>query len=86
MYPRHFTALPRLSLTRRLPATHSGPTAKHTMHTGYHALTGAAAKIPIPNPSPTISYSPVVLPFPNRRVWLWRCGCVCVYAFDGRRR
>ncbi|MCJ1381027.1 hypothetical protein MMC17_004136 [Xylographa soralifera] len=38
------------------------------MHTSYHALTGAAAKIPINAPRPIISFSPVVLPAPGRPV------------------
>ncbi|MCJ1459889.1 hypothetical protein MMC28_010268 [Mycoblastus sanguinarius] len=38
------------------------------MHTSYHALIGAAAKIPINSPKPIISFSPVVLPAPGRPV------------------
>jgi predicted dienelactone hydrolase len=38
------------------------------MHTGYHALIGAAADIPINVPKPIISFSPVVLPAPGRLV------------------
>lgn len=38
------------------------------MHTGYHALIGDAAKIPINSSKPTISFSPVVLPAPDRPV------------------
>jgi pimeloyl-ACP methyl ester carboxylesterase len=40
------------------------------MHTGYHALIGAAADIPINPPKPIISFSPVVLPAPGRPVEL----------------
>ena len=40
------------------------------MHTGYHALIGAAAHIPINPPRAIISLSPVVLPAPGRRVEL----------------
>lgn len=36
------------------------------MHTGDHALIGAAANIPITPPKPIISFSPVVLPAPGR--------------------
>jgi predicted alpha/beta-hydrolase family hydrolase len=36
------------------------------MHTGDHALIGAAANIPINPPQPIISFSPVVLPAPGR--------------------
>jgi predicted dienelactone hydrolase len=36
------------------------------MHTGDHALIGAAANIPINPPKPIISFSPVVLPAPGR--------------------
>jgi predicted dienelactone hydrolase len=38
------------------------------MHTGYHALIGAAADIPINSPKPVISFSPVVLPASGRLV------------------
>ncbi|KAK4974052.1 hypothetical protein LTR28_010610 [Elasticomyces elasticus] len=38
------------------------------MHTGYHALNGAAADIPINPTKPVISFSPVVLPSPGRPV------------------
>ncbi len=38
------------------------------MHTGYHALIGATADIPINPPKPIISFSPVVLPAPGRPV------------------
>ena len=38
------------------------------MHTGYHALIGAAADIPTNPPKPIISFSPVVLPAPGRPV------------------
>ena len=38
------------------------------MHTGYHALIGAAANIPINTPKPIISFSPVVLPAPGRLI------------------
>ncbi|KFZ15557.1 hypothetical protein V501_02657 [Pseudogymnoascus sp. VKM F-4519 (FW-2642)] len=38
------------------------------MHTGYHALVGAAAHIPVNPPKPIISFSPVVLPAPGRPV------------------
>ena len=38
------------------------------MHTGYHALIGAATDIPINPPKPIISFSPVVLPAPGRPV------------------
>lgn len=38
------------------------------MHTGYHALVGAAAHITINPPRSIISFSPVALPAPSRRV------------------
>lgn len=38
------------------------------MHTGYHALIGATADIPINSPKPIISFSPVILPAPGRPV------------------
>ena len=38
------------------------------MHTGHHALIGAAAKIPINPTKPIISFSPVVLSSPDRHV------------------
>lgn len=38
------------------------------MHTGYHALIGAASRIPINTPKPIISFSPVVLQAVNRPV------------------
>ena len=38
------------------------------MHTGYHALIRAVAKIPTNPPKPIISFSPVVLHIPNRPV------------------
>lgn len=34
----------------------------------YHALIGAAAKIPVPDPKPVLSFSPVVLPSNDRPV------------------
>lgn len=36
------------------------------MHTGYHALIGAAAHIPVPASVPILSFSPIVLPAPLR--------------------
>ena len=38
------------------------------MHTGYHALIGAAADIPINPSKPIISFSPIVLHAPSRPV------------------
>ena len=38
------------------------------MHTGYHALIGAAAKIHINSPKPIMSFSPVVLSAPGRPI------------------
>jgi predicted dienelactone hydrolase len=35
------------------------------MHTGYHALIGAAADIPINKATPIISFSPVVISVPS---------------------
>ena len=38
------------------------------MHSGYHALTGAAADIPVNDPKPITSFSPVILPVSGRIV------------------
>lgn len=38
------------------------------MHTGYHALIGAAAKFPVNKPQPIISFSPVLISTPDRPV------------------
>lgn len=46
--------------------THTHTTYKMTPY--YHALIGAAAKIPVPDPKPVISFSPVVLPAKGRPV------------------